>query len=113
MTVTRDETTALTTQPEAPSPRPSGQRLAPFRRAWRQLTSMRTALLLLFLLALAAVPGAFLPQRGLNPVRVEEYLVERPTLGPWLDHYNFTRPHGSLSHKPPGSRLTNAPRNYS
>jgi transposase InsO family protein len=30
----------------------------------------------------------------------------------WLDHYNYTRPHGSLSHKPPGSRLTNLPRNY-
>jgi transposase InsO family protein len=35
------------------------------------------------------------------------------TLDAWLTHYNFTRPHGSLSHKPPGSRLTNAPRNYS
>jgi transposase InsO family protein len=33
-------------------------------------------------------------------------------LEPWLIHYNFTRPHGSLSHKPPGPRLTNAPRNY-
>ncbi|MEA2382256.1 MAG: hypothetical protein QOH72_2227, partial [Solirubrobacteraceae bacterium] len=33
-------------------------------------------------------------------------------LDAWLDHYNFTRPHGSLSHKPPGSRLTKAPRNY-
>jgi len=32
-------------------------------------------------------------------------------LNAWLDHYNFTRPHGSLSHKPPGSRLTKAPRN--
>jgi transposase InsO family protein len=32
-------------------------------------------------------------------------------LKPWLLHYNFTRPHGSLSHKPPGSRLTNPPRN--
>ena len=33
----------------------------------------------------------------------------------WLTHYNFTRPHGSLSHKPPGTRLhqlTNPPRNY-
>ena len=29
----------------------------------------------------------------------------------WLLHYNFTRPHGSLSHKPPGSRLANLPRN--
>jgi transposase InsO family protein len=32
-------------------------------------------------------------------------------LQPWLTHYNFTRPHGALSHKPPGTRLTNAPRN--
>jgi transposase InsO family protein len=31
----------------------------------------------------------------------------------WLDHYNFKRPHGSLSHKPPGPRLTKAPRNHS
>ena len=33
----------------------------------------------------------------------------------WLTHYNFTRRHGSLSHKPPGDRLrelTNQPRNY-
>jgi transposase InsO family protein len=33
-------------------------------------------------------------------------------LDAWLDHYNYTRPHGSLSHKPPASRLTKAPRNY-
>jgi transposase InsO family protein len=32
---------------------------------------------------------------------------------PWLKHYNFTRPHGALSHKPPGSRLTNVAGNYS
>jgi transposase InsO family protein len=34
----------------------------------------------------------------------------------WLTHYNFTRPHGSLSHKPPVSRLrelTNLARSYS
>jgi transposase InsO family protein len=31
----------------------------------------------------------------------------------WLDHYNFRRPHGSLSHKPPGSRLTKAAGNDS
>jgi transposase InsO family protein len=34
-------------------------------------------------------------------------------LEPWLKHYNFTRPHGALSHKPPGTRLTNVARNYS
>jgi len=33
-------------------------------------------------------------------------------LEPWLSHYNFTRPHGSLGHKPPGSRLTNVGGNY-
>jgi transposase InsO family protein len=33
-------------------------------------------------------------------------------LEPWLSHYNFTRPHGSLAHKPPGSRLTNVGGNY-
>jgi transposase InsO family protein len=31
----------------------------------------------------------------------------------WLNHYNYTRPHGSLNHKPPGSRLTKAAGNYS
>ena len=30
----------------------------------------------------------------------------------WLDHYNFKRPHGALSHKPPGSRLNNPLGNY-
>jgi transposase InsO family protein len=39
---------------------------------------------------------------------------ERTTaLKPWLTYYNFTRPHGSLGHKPPASRLTNVIRNYS
>jgi transposase InsO family protein len=33
-------------------------------------------------------------------------------LQPWLTHYNFTRPHGALSHKSPGSRLTNVAGNY-
>jgi transposase InsO family protein len=31
----------------------------------------------------------------------------------WLTHYNYTRPHGALSHKPPGSRLNNLAGNYS
>lgn len=33
-------------------------------------------------------------------------------LPPWLDHYNYKRPHGSLSHKPPGSRINNVASNY-
>lgn len=45
------------------------------RRAWRWLTGMRTALVLLFLLAIAAVPGALLPQRSLNQTNVEEFIA--------------------------------------
>jgi transposase InsO family protein len=30
----------------------------------------------------------------------------------WLDRYNWRRPHGSLGHRPPGSRLTNVAGNY-
>ncbi len=52
---------------------------------WRSLTSMGTALVLLFLLALAAIPGALLPQRGLNAAKVDDYLAAHPLIGPWLD----------------------------
>ncbi len=55
------------------------------RNTWRTLTSMGTALVLLFLLALAAIPGALLPQRSLNESKVEQYIAEHPTIGPWLD----------------------------
>lgn len=55
------------------------------RNTWRTLTSMGTALVLLFLLALGAIPGALLPQRSLNESKVEQYLAEHPTIGPWLD----------------------------
>ena len=55
------------------------------RNTWRTLTSMGTALVLLFLLALAAIPGALLPQRSLNEVKVKQYIAEHPTIGPWLD----------------------------
>lgn len=44
------------------------------RKAWRWLTSMRTALALLFLLAVAAIPGSLLPQRELNESNVEEFI---------------------------------------
>jgi cytochrome c biogenesis protein len=54
-------------------------------RAWRQLTSMRTALVLLFLLAIAAVPGSMLPQRNLNQLKVDDYFDAHPKLAPFLD----------------------------
>lgn len=44
------------------------------RKAWHWLTSMRTALALLFLLALAAIPGSLLPQRDLNESNVTDFV---------------------------------------
>jgi cytochrome c biogenesis protein len=50
---------------------------------------MRTALTLLFLLALAALPGALLPQRSLNSAKVDQYIQDRPTIGPLLERLGF------------------------
>lgn len=52
---------------------------------WRQLTSMRTALLLLLLLAIAAVPGSLVPQRSSDPNGVSQYFRDHPDTAPWLD----------------------------
>jgi cytochrome c biogenesis protein len=54
------------------------------RWGWRQLTSMRTALVLLFLLAVASVPGSVLPQQGIDPQAVQQYFASHPALAPWL-----------------------------
>ena len=48
---------------------------------WRQLTSMRTALFLLLLLAIGAVPGSIWPQRSIDPARTADYIADHPTAG--------------------------------
>ncbi|MCW2812439.1 MAG: resB [Friedmanniella sp.] len=55
------------------------------RFLWAQLSSMRTALVLLFALALAAIPGSLVPQRKISPVRVSDFIAAHPTLGPIYD----------------------------
>lgn len=55
------------------------------RFLWTQLTAMRTALVLLFLLALAAIPGSLLPQRPVSPIRVNDFITANPQLGPLYD----------------------------
>lgn len=52
---------------------------------WRQLTSMRTALLLLLLVAIAAIPGSLVPQRLSDPNGVTQYFTNNPDLAPVLD----------------------------
>ncbi len=56
---------------------------------WRQLTSMRTALFLLLLLAAAAVPGSIIPQTSIDAGRVAKYRTEHTVLAPWLDRLGF------------------------
>lgn len=68
----------------APVPPPIGA-VGMARWAWRQLTSMRTALILLFLLALGAIPGSLIPQRGVDPVAVVEFRNRHPELARWYD----------------------------
>ncbi|MHA3684113.1 cytochrome c biogenesis protein ResB [Leucobacter sp. HY1908] len=54
---------------------------------WRQLTSMRVALILLLLLAVAAIPGSLLPQRSADPNGVLQYEADHPKLFPILDAF--------------------------
>ena len=72
--------------PSPPSPPSPGRRLLNrLLRWWRQLTAMRTALVLLFLLAVAAIPGSLLPQRSLSQNNVNQYFLDHTTLAPVLD----------------------------
>jgi len=68
----------------APAARmPAGPRLGVtgwLRWGWRTLTSMRTALVLLFLLAAGSIPGSLLPQDGTNPAGVSQYYASHPLL---------------------------------
>lgn len=79
---TRTDARADVTQP----------RLGPIgwlRWTWRQLTSMRTALFLLLLLAIGAIPGSTFPQRPIDPARTAQWIADHPTAGPVLDALGF------------------------
>ena len=83
------------TSPAAQPGEAAGQPAKPFgimgwlRWCWRQLTAMRTALVLLFLLALASVPGSVLPQNGTDPAKVQQYIGQHPALGPLLNRLSL------------------------
>ncbi|MEE6261142.1 cytochrome c biogenesis protein ResB [Plantactinospora sonchi] len=70
---------------EAPRRRRTLAPLALLRNSWRQLTSMRTALILLFLLAVAAIPGSLLPQRNVSIENVDAFQREHPDWFPIVD----------------------------
>src|SRR5438445_13743701 len=70
--------------------------IRPIRTMWRRLSSMRTALILLFLLAVAAVPGSLLPQRPLNADKTASYIKSNGTWGRFLDRIGAFDVFGSV-----------------
>ncbi|MGP3973465.1 cytochrome c biogenesis protein ResB [Streptomyces sp. 8N114] len=82
----REATAQLSTAPsEEKLNVPSLGPLGWLRWFWRQLTSMRVALILLFLLSLGAIPGSVIPQTPVDALKVERFREEHTTLSPLYD----------------------------
>jgi cytochrome c biogenesis protein len=78
------------------APAPALTALETLRWAWRQLTSMRTALILLFLLALASIPGSVIPQTGVDPAAVFAFRESSPELAKWYDRLGLFHVYSSV-----------------
>lgn len=63
---------------------------------WRQLTSMRVALLLLLLLSLGAIPGSLIPQEGTDELKVQDFKEVHSTLGPLYDKLGLFHVYSSV-----------------
>ena len=74
---------------------PELQGTSSLRYLWRQLTSMRNALILLLLLGLASIPGSIYPQRTQSPLKVREYFETNPEFAKWLDRFYLFDVYGS------------------
>ena len=80
-------------RPDRPPRRPGlGDTL---RQAWREYRSMRTALVLLVVLAAASILGSLFPQEGLSPQRVDQYFLDHPALAPVMDRLGLFDVFGS------------------
>ncbi|WP_392671356.1 cytochrome c biogenesis protein ResB [Streptomyces sp. LN785] len=56
---------------------------------WRQLTSMRVALILLFLLSLGAIPGSLIPQNSVDELKVQTFKDAHTTVTPIYEKLQF------------------------
>ncbi|MEU5596951.1 cytochrome c biogenesis protein ResB [Streptomyces sp. NPDC020298] len=63
---------------------------------WRQLTSMRVALLLLLLLSLGAIPGSLIPQTGADINKVADFRKTHSTLAPIYDKLGLFHVYSSV-----------------
>ena len=88
---------AVELRPSETQPGPTGRlRLGDtLRQAWREFRSMRTALLLLVLLAAASILGSLFPQQSISPQRVTRYFQDHPALAPVLDRLGLFDVFGS------------------
>ncbi|MFF8288483.1 cytochrome c biogenesis protein ResB [Streptomyces sp. NPDC016309] len=78
----------LSTAPREESAHGGGPTLGPIgwiRWFWRQLTSMRVALILLFLLSLGAIPGSLIPQNSVDDLKVRSFKEQHDVLAPIYD----------------------------
>lgn len=83
-----DAGSQLSTAPTEELSGPGGPVLGPLgwiRWFWRQLTSMRVALILLFLLSLGAIPGSLIPQNSADELKVRTFKEEHEVLAPVYD----------------------------
>ncbi|MFJ8541131.1 cytochrome c biogenesis protein ResB [Streptomyces sp. NPDC093586] len=63
---------------------------------WRQLTSMRVALLLLLLLSLGAIPGSLIPQEGIDATKVVDFRARHDVLAPLYDKLGLFHVYSSV-----------------
>ncbi|MFJ8000138.1 cytochrome c biogenesis protein ResB [Streptomyces sp. NPDC096310] len=63
---------------------------------WRQLTSMRVALILLFLLSLGAIPGSLIPQNSVDELKVQDFKDRHETLAPVFDKLQLFHVYSSV-----------------
>ncbi|MFF7339399.1 cytochrome c biogenesis protein ResB [Streptomyces sp. NPDC008163] len=56
---------------------------------WRQLTSMRVALILLFLLSLGAIPGSLIPQNSVDELKVQTFKNAHTVVTPIYEKLQF------------------------
>ncbi|WP_432081150.1 cytochrome c biogenesis protein ResB [Streptomyces sp. WAC 04229] len=87
----------LSTAPKEEAPNlPSLGVIGWARWFWRQLTSMRVALLLLLLLSLGAIPGSLIPQDGVDAMKVEEFRQNHDILAPVYDKLGLFHVYSSV-----------------
>ncbi|MEV7792903.1 cytochrome c biogenesis protein ResB [Streptomyces sp. NPDC087512] len=63
---------------------------------WRQLTSMRVALVLLLLLSLGAIPGSLIPQEGIDATKVAAFRKDHDLLAPVYDKLGLFHVYSSV-----------------